>query len=75
MAQMRRWEGVVEIRVQLGVDGRVADVSIARSSGFEVLDQQALDMVKAAAAQVEVPHPLRGVPTPVNVPVRFRLQS
>ena len=75
MAQMRKWEGVAEIRVQIGVDGKVAEVSLAHTSGFDMLDQQALDMVRAAAAQVEVPPQLRGATTPVVVPVRFRLQN
>ena len=75
MAQMRRWEGVAEIRVQIGADGKVAEVSISHSSGFDMLDQQALEMVKAAAALVEVPPQLRGTTTPVVVPVRFRLQN
>jgi periplasmic protein TonB len=75
MAQMRRWEGVAEIRVQIGADGKVAEISILHSSGFDMLDQQALEMVKAAAALVEVPPQLRGTTTPVVVPVRFRLQN
>lgn len=75
LALMRRWEGSVEIRVQVGVDGKVSEVSVAHGSGYEVLDQRALDMVKAASAQVEVPRALHGTPTAVIVPVRFRLQS
>jgi len=75
MAQMRKWEGIAEIRVQIGVDGKVEQVSLAHSSGFDMLDQQALDMVKAAAAQVEVPPQLRGAASAVVVPVRFRLQN
>jgi len=75
MAQMRRWEGVAEVRVQIGVDGKVAEVSLAHTSGFDMLDQQALDMVRAAAAQVEVPPQLRGTATAVVLPVRFRLQN
>jgi len=72
---MRRWEGVAEVRVQIGVDGKVAEVSLAHTSGFDMLDQQALDMVRAAAAQVEVPPQLRGTATAVVLPVRFRLQN
>jgi protein TonB len=74
MAQMRKWEGVAEVRVQIGVDGKV-EVSIAHTSGFDMLDRQALDMVKEAATQVEVPPQLRGAASAVLVPVRFRLQN
>lgn len=39
-------EGVVTLSVLLSVDGRVADISIARSSGFPRLDRAALEAVR-----------------------------
>ena len=39
-------EGIVVLSVLLSTDGRVADVSIAKSSGFARLDRAALDAVR-----------------------------
>lgn len=39
-------EGTVVLKVLLDVDGRVSDIAIARSSGFERLDKAALDAVR-----------------------------
>lgn len=39
-------QGTVVLTVTLGVDGTVADISIARSSGFERLDRAALSAVR-----------------------------
>lgn len=41
-----REEGVVVLSVLLAVDGRVSDISVARSSGFPRLDRAALDGVR-----------------------------
>jgi protein TonB len=40
--------GRVLLRVQIGVDGRVLDVRVARSSGYARLDDAALVAVRAA---------------------------
>ncbi|HWL46406.1 MAG TPA: energy transducer TonB [Sphingomonadaceae bacterium] len=39
-------QGVVTLSLVLGLDGRVAQISLARSSGFERLDKAALDAVR-----------------------------
>jgi len=39
-------EGTVLLAVLLGIDGRVADISVARSSGYPRLDRTALDWVR-----------------------------
>ena len=39
-------EGVVVLTVLLGIDGRVADIAVAQSSGFDRLDQAALSAVR-----------------------------
>lgn len=62
------------LRVKVGADGRVQDVSIRRSSGFPSLDQAALAAVRrwrfdpARAAGVVVA-------SEVEVPVRFQLKT
>jgi periplasmic protein TonB len=45
-ARMRHQEGVVRLRILVSTDGHVADIAIAQSSGFEVLDKAALEVVR-----------------------------
>jgi protein TonB len=54
------WEGSVVVRMTVGADGRIAALGVARSSGHEVLDQQALDMFRTAKPFVQLPPELAG---------------
>jgi protein TonB len=45
-ARMRHQEGVVRLRILVATDGHVADIGIAQSSGFEILDKAALEVVR-----------------------------
>jgi protein TonB len=44
-ARRNHWEGTVRLRVVITPDGLVKDISVARSSGFDSLDQAALKTV------------------------------
>lgn len=48
---------------------------ILRSSGFEVLDNQALEMVQQAAPLPQPPEALRGREFTVMVPIVFKLND
>lgn len=48
LAALRRMQGQVEVQMRIGSEGVVTDASVSRTSGFEVLDRQALEMVKRA---------------------------
>lgn len=71
-ARRDRQEGVVLLKVQIGPDGRPADVALQRSSGFPLLDESAIRAVKRwtfePATAVGLP-----VASQVEVPVRFNL--
>jgi len=54
------WQGEVVVRMLVGADGRIAGLSVAQSSGHEVLDRQALEMFRNAKPRVPVPAALRG---------------
>lgn len=54
------WEGEVLVRLAVGADGRIASLRVARGSGYEVLDRQALQMFEAAKPLVDIPRALRG---------------
>lgn len=74
LARRRGWEGTVQLLVLVLENGRVGDISVARSSGHPLLDEAAL---KAVARYQFVPG-LQGnetVSMRVQVPVHFRLHS
>jgi len=45
-SRRRHEQGTVRLRVVITVEGRVKDISVARSSGFDRLDKAALDAVR-----------------------------
>jgi periplasmic protein TonB len=45
-AKLRHQQGVVRLRITVGTDGRVTDIGIAQSSGFDALDEAAMDVVR-----------------------------
>jgi protein TonB len=75
LAQMRGWQGQVEVRVHVAKKGSVIDVVVTRSSGFEVLDRQALDMVKLADPLPDLPKSLKGQEFTLDIPITFRLEA
>ena len=52
-----------------------ASASIKASSGHEILDNQAMDMLKKGKTTVLIPASLRGREFSVDVPVIFSLES
>ncbi|MBS1137885.1 MAG: TonB family protein [Proteobacteria bacterium] len=74
IARQRGWQGLVKMRVQFLPGGQVGQVSILSSSGFPVLDETALDMVRTADLP-RAPDRLRSREFTVDVPVLFRLRG
>lgn len=75
IAQMRGYQGDVLVDVQIDNSGNVTSSKIHQSSGFESLDNQALEMVKKASPLPPPPNLLRGRSFNVLVPVSFHLQD
>lgn len=73
-AKRWRWTGTSLVQVRVGVDGMIRDAEIQRSSGYEVLDRQALAIVRRVA-KLYVPLRLRGREHAVTVPVGFYLKE
>lgn len=72
IAQARGWEGTTLLVVRVLPGGRLGEVSIARSSGHEILDDTAREMVRAAALP-PMPEALRRDGFEMRIPIEFRL--
>lgn len=59
-AMDNNWEGDVVVRMVIGANGMISALSVKSSSGYQVLDQQALEMFKRAKPLVQIPPALRG---------------
>jgi protein TonB len=71
----RGWHGRVTVRLGFDAEGAVAAALVRRSSGHATLDEQALDMLRKAAALTPLPPALRGREFSVDVPVVFELRG
>jgi len=74
VALMRGWQGSVTMRLRVSPSGRVIDAQLYTSSGYEVLDKQALEMAIRPERLPVPPDGLRNGEIVVLVPVAFRLQ-
>jgi protein TonB len=74
-AMEKGWQGRVEIRLVVGSDGTIRNTVIKRSSSYQILDDQALDMVKKSARAEPIPSALRGREFTLDIPVIFELQA
>ena len=73
-AQMRGQQGVAKIELHIDAHGNIVSSSVVESSGFEILDKQALEMVRKASPLPLPPETLRGREFTISVPVAFRLE-
>ena len=67
-------EGEVVVSLSFAAGRAAADIRVARSSGHEVLDAQALDMFRRAAAAMALPLALRAHDFDFEVPVVYALK-
>ena len=74
IAQMRGWQGLIIIELQLNPQGGVIYSQIKKSSGYDVLDQEALEMIKRASPFPQPPEALRSKNFTVLVPISFKLE-
>ena len=74
-AQRRGWEGTAEVLLQISAEGKVISITLGKSSGRDILDKEALDMVRRASPLPQAPPDLRGRALVVSVPIVFKLQN
>lgn len=74
LARENNWQGDVRVAVAFGANGRPT-VTLKGSSGYEVLDQQALEMFRQAARAVPLPPELRGKEFALDVRAVYGLED
>lgn len=74
IAQMRGWQGTVIADLEIDTKGTVISIKIKKSSTYEVLDNEALEMIKKASPFPAPPESLRGKNFNVLVPISFKLE-
>jgi protein TonB len=74
IAQMRGWQGTVITDLEIDTKGAVISIKIKKSSTYEVLDNEALEMIKKASPFPAPPESLRGKNFNVLVPISFKLE-
>ena len=75
VAREQGWEGTVEVAIRVNSVLPAPEVVLVRSSGRELLDEQALQMMTQAARATTPPEGLRGRDFEIPLPVRFSLDE
>ena len=74
LARENNWQGDVRVGVTIGANGRPT-VTLKGSSGYDVLDRQALEMFTQAARAVPLPPALRGKEFTLDVRAIYGLED
>ena len=73
LAQVRGWQGIVIVEIEMSPTGAVLSMIIKKSSGYEVLDAEAMQMIQRAMPLPQPPESLKSKNFTVLVPVSFQL--
>lgn len=73
LAQMRGWQGIVIVELELSPSGSILSMLIKKSSGYEILDSEAMQMIQRASPLPQPPETLRTKNFTVLVPISFVL--
>ncbi|HEY5762656.1 MAG TPA: TonB family protein [Rhodocyclaceae bacterium] len=74
LARVRGWQGTTVLDLSIGPAGEVVSLSVASSSGFDLLDEQAIDMVREAQPLPAPSVESGSLPLLVQLPVTFSLR-
>lgn len=72
-AQNERQEGVATIKITINRQGNVLSSKLAKSSGYSLLDKEAIALAYRANPLPAVPEAIKGNSITINVPVEFHL--
>ncbi len=73
LARARHLEGRVVVRAVIREDGHLTKVDVAESSGHEILDMDAIEIIKRACP-LHLRQPLGRPEVVVQVPISYKLQ-
>lgn len=74
-ARQQQWQGRCELDVEFGNEGGLRELHVAKSSGYDLLDDSARDMLRAAQLRTPVPAMLLGRAFNMRIVVVFDLQE
>jgi protein TonB len=72
-ARLNRWEGKVVLKAVIRKDGHLGDLQIEKSSGYDILDQDAMELVRKACP-LHLKHPLGRPEVVVQIPINYALR-
>ena len=75
LAREQGWEGTAEVAIRFRSALPAPDVILVRSSGRDLLDEQAMEMLAQAARATSMPEGLRGHDFQIPLPVAFSLDE
>jgi len=75
IAQDNNWEGRVELRVAFAENGALSALTVKKSAGRAVLDEEAQAMIRSAQPHAAIPPALRGKAFALEIPVDFSLKD
>ena len=75
IAQDNNWEGRVELRVVIGENGAISSLTVKKSAGRAVFDDEAQAMIRTAKAKIAIPPALRGTAFTLEIAVDFYLKD
>lgn len=75
IAALRGWEGEVRLRLKVARKGNLLDIQLDHSSGFEVLDRDALALLEAYGSLPPLPEALESNEISVIVPINYKLKK
>lgn len=74
VAIRRGWQGTAEVLIHFSSDGRTISVTIDKSSGQSVLDEQAIEMVRKGLDELPLPSNYQGRDVKLIIPIDFKLE-
>jgi protein TonB len=75
IAQDNNWEGRVELRVAFAESGAMSALTVKKSAGRTILDEEAQAMIRSAQPHAAIPPALRGKAFVLEIPVDFSLKD
>jgi protein TonB len=74
LARDRRWEGTTHLMLQVHSGGKLDKVTVATSSGYDILDARAIELIKRLKLPT-VPDEIQSSTFVVRIPIKFALRE